>query len=265
MEFLNTKINRNITFRDTNIKKIIFKKIVVYGNADFSYSSTLSEEKNIIFADFSDSEFHAQCNFINRCFEGTTLFNNIVFHKAPKFHGGKLHQFTDFNGAKYLDISADAESSYRTLKLFMENIRSPRDQANFFAYEQKCHRKRKDVSVGVKLFSWLYEISSDYGRSLIRPLIAMFTTIILSTLIYAYQGSKTISFNLPVNWNRILEALIFSIQQSVSPFYVWKVNSAPDWYFNSLNCLKITATIQSLLILSLFAIFLLALRWNFRR
>ena len=93
------------------------------------------------FISFSGATFGKAIDFNNRRFTDTTRFRGTIFERAPKFHNAVLHQDTDFEGAKFRDVrSPDAERNYRTLKLAMETLRSRREEAMFFALEQRSLR-----------------------------------------------------------------------------------------------------------------------------
>ena len=257
LDFQNSILKEQIFFTDSIFNGVInFTDVVFHGDADFSCSKN-DDKSNILKAFFDGAVFHGECNFINRNFVGPTTFNT-EFYKAPKFHGGHLHQDTDFEYANFYDTRAKSARSYRTLKLFMEKVRSHREEARFYAYEQKCIRNNKNTSKAIKFASWLYEVTSDYGRNIIRSILSIAVVLIAFTVFYSFLQSNVININLPIDWNNIRESFIFSIEQSVNPFYIWKINNI-SWI------LKILSTIQSLMVLGLFAILLLALRWNFKR
>ncbi len=55
----------------------------------------------------------------------------------------------------------------------------------FHALELKAHRARTDTHGLARLASWLYEVLSDYGRSMARPLVALLNAWLLAVILYA--------------------------------------------------------------------------------
>ena len=63
-----------------------------------------------------------------------------------------------------------------------------------------------------------------------------------------------------------LKTLGFSFKQAFQPFYILRQPSL-EWITDvaGIRWVKVLATLESLLILGLFALFLLCVRWNFKR
>ncbi len=90
------------------------------------------------YAIFFGVKFYSDLSFENRKFEKKTIFKEVIFYQAPKFHNCELHQDTDFQGSEFRDTITDgAERAYRTLKLMMDKKSARREEAMFFALEQK--------------------------------------------------------------------------------------------------------------------------------
>lgn len=213
----------------------------------------------ISMASFRRTVFSGRADFSNRDFVGKTGFRDAIFKIAPEFYGAGLHQDTDFAGAKFLDHKGndqvDAARAYRTLKLAMEQARATREQAMFFRHEQRSLRLRPDTRRSLKAISWLYEVSSDYGESPIRPLVGVGLAFVAFFLIYfAIQTSG----KLLIGWAEISEALFFTAQQLFMPFRVFITNPPPP-----LGLVLLTA-LHSLLNISFIALFIIALRRKFR-
>ena len=218
------------------------------------------------YAAFSGAEFHRLVSFANRRFTDTTRFGSATFHRAPGFHNAVLHQDTDFIDTKFLDRSGAAAPAYRTLKLAMERLRARDEEGMFYAYEMESRRHQADTPGAVKLFSWVYQLGSDYGRSLLRPLLIFAVVTVAFYLLYTGIG---VIAQRPI-WQP--GAIQFVIDQVVRPFAVlagdyasaradrWGVWFVGEWPFLA----RLLATVQSLTSLGLFALFLLALRRRFR-
>lgn len=94
------------------------------------------------------------------------------FKYPPEFHNSILHQDTTFNGAIFPKKAHGNEMcarAYRTLKLAFAQQHAVREEQRFFKLEMA---EEAELDAGAK--QWLYHIYkevSDYGFSLIRPLV----------------------------------------------------------------------------------------------
>ena len=170
-------------------------------------------------ADFSRAWFGGPSVFSNRRFTDTTKFVGATFDRAPRFHNAVLHQDTDFTKAEFLDKSGEAAPAYRTLKLAMEQVRARDEEGMFYALEMESRRRRDDTPKAVWLFSLLYKAGSDYGRSLVRPLVLLGGVTFLFYLLYAALGAD--------GWEVDLSApLRLAMEQIVRPFALPTVDYA---------------------------------------
>lgn len=145
----------------------------------------------------------------------------------------------------------------------METVRARNEEAMFYALEQKSLRKRHDTPRVVKLFSLLYEITSDYGRSLLRPLVWFLVFFFASYFTYAHIA---VLYGPPMP----IDALSLAVEQVTRPFSIWTANySDRAWIEAALVeqpvLVRFIASAQSIFCLSFLALFLLALRWRFKR
>ena len=210
--------------------------------------------------------------FGNRKFESFTDFSNAVFGVAPDFHGCSLHQATFFTGAKFLDrtdgeVEIDAASAYRTLKLAMEEKRARTEQARFFALEQKALRASGQIKGWNWLFSWLYEKTAEYGQSFIRPLVCLLFASAVFLPLYLWIDASCVGVDQIVcpNGTRVPDIgdnLNYTFQQLFLPFEPFRERASG----NDIPFAKaILAGFHSVLNFTFLALFLLALRWRFKR
>jgi uncharacterized protein YjbI with pentapeptide repeats len=101
-----------------------------------------------------------------------------VFLGIPDFHGCKFHQDTSFVGTEFeVPPGNDAARAFRTLKLAMEQLKSTHEEQKFFRLEMEADRT---TLPGLRPWiSKIYQITSDYGFSLWRPIACL---ILLSTI-----------------------------------------------------------------------------------
>jgi len=263
--FNKVKFNGDAWFRETKFGgNAEFSEATFSGAAEFrdGYQSN----NYFSWASFSCATFDGECTFNNRIFTYTTIFSDCIFNLSPSFHNCELHQDTDFDGAQFEDTrSKSAARNYRTLKLAMEKHRATDEQSAFYALEQKSLRNQTKTPDWVKLTSFLYEVTSNYGQSALKPLVGLAVVIISFWLTFtAILDFKYFQHSLVSS----ADILQFTIQQIVFPFSVWAEKSA-----DTLNKLfgeeklfvQLLASIQSILGLTFIALFLLAVRWKFKR
>lgn len=235
-----------------------------------------------------DSLIHGSARFHNRTFNHETDFRRTVFGKAPEFMGATLHPDTHWDGVEdqFLERNGrDAEKAYRILRLASEQIRDRLMEGIFFSLEQQAWRGNlvailrddwlRPAIWWEYILSWLYQATSRYGRSLTRPIISLAAIFVLFGFVYfaihspAKVGSKEFG-----------DYAGFSAQQLVAPLKVWDkpypadhfvagAGSKFEWRglrmgYASLGY-RLLATLQSLLYAAATALFILALRWRFRR
>lgn len=258
-----------------NFKDAIFTNYVVFdgshfkGHADFSAHTPGESFPNI---GFREVRFDHIVRYSNRNFRNSTDFSNAVFGVAPDFHGCSLHQSTLFTGAKFLDridseVEIDAASAYRTLKLAMEELRARNEQARFFALEQKALRASGQIKGWNKLFSWLYELTANYGQSFIRPLVCLLVAFAVFFGLYLWIDASCVGIDQIACPNgtrvpNIRDNLNYTFQQLFLPFQPFRQRASD----NDIRLVKsMLAAFHSVLNFTFLALFLLALRWRFKR
>ncbi len=162
-----------------------FKKGVSFRNAKFAFPTACLSIKCHDFADFAadddlpmpacgfnGSTFHDVASFDHRVFRGATSFEFVNFVEPPSFHNATLFGGTTFRGATFGDtLRRDATSSFRALRKCAAAIESYHDELAFFALELRA-RRRRTTSRPVRFLYLAYEITSAYGLSIYRPLLA---------------------------------------------------------------------------------------------
>jgi len=264
MFFENVKV-KSLSFENAKLGEELFMSYCNIGSVTFECSASVKDELlEFNVARFENTTFD-NAVFNNRVFANTTVFTNAIFKQAPKFHNCKLHQDTDFEGSKFEDTRGISARPYRTLKLAMENVRSRREEGIFFSLEQECMRKNKNISRSIRWLSYLYGAISCYGQSVIRPVLILIGIWVTFSVMYALLLSPRISFFLPFDQGIIKDSFVFSFEQIVNPFYVWKSKLISIIQNTSPIIFKSIAFIQSSISIILIALTLLSARWQFKR
>ncbi len=244
--FERSKFKNKMSFVKCNFyDNVLFSHVEFNNSSDFSESvfSQITDfegspEVSAIFRiNFDDSKFLdavSNVNFCNRKFRQEATFRNVVFARAPLFHGSILHQGTDFSGCRWLDRGGAAASAYRTLKLSMESIRARDEEAMFNALEIECRRRRADTPGMVKIFSLLYGWACNYGLSLSMPIFWLTGLTVLFFLVYllgtapAAPAAPTYSMEVQADVMRFTVAQIVRPFQALSGGYRVEYPFAPD-------------------------------------
>jgi uncharacterized protein YjbI with pentapeptide repeats len=164
----------------------IFAHDVNFAGAAFSYG-----------AEFVSATFGKSSSFVNVELKGETSFEGAMFKtEPPKFFGAKLHQGTVWRSIIWPPTPKDEKEAgtfidaYACLKLEMDRLKKHEDELNFFARELQSRRVLLG-RWGWGLPIWLYGVLSDYGRSYLRPLGALFYLALIGTL--AFLSSDSLS------------------------------------------------------------------------
>lgn len=286
-QFIGVEFKGNVSFADTAFgDRANFKNATFNGDAAFWISNDKSSQHEFQFQRiyFPGAMFKSACSFVNRAFTGEASFNDAKFHDRAEFHGCTFHQGMSFHGAKFLktkggydaegfEIDSETEAlerAYRTLKLGMETLRARNEEAYFFAKEMECRRNRRDVGLFEHFVAFSYKKLSNYGQSILKPLVWLTGFTALMWCVYYVTGEKTLTdLVLDVISGKVesWEIAKFTIEQMFRPFFVWSATSgdkAIDLVRYNPFLIPLLASLQSLATLSLLALFLLALRRRFK-
>lgn len=270
VSFCLAKFYRSVKFIDVWFQESCnFDYAVFYGYADFSCETADSTNQRSSFgiASFAKTRFEMTVNFTNRYFHQPAIFRNTIFRKAPLFFGCTIHPGTDFNGSKFLDRGEngrpEVSRAYQALRVLMENNRARYEQSRFFSFEQQSLRNSNQLKGLTWLLSWLYELTTYYGRSVSRPFICFFWVTSFFFILYSFINSSVSKVDPKA-------VIVFTIEQITRPFGVWSTSYNPitdlkNSWDNFQFAYQIIATFQSLISLSLIALFLLVIRWRFKR
>jgi hypothetical protein len=164
---------------------------------------------------FSNCLFKAATKFQKSIFSTRVDFSNSHFKQAPIFHGTALPQATSFFEASF-DVARSESSQYeiqdeivalRTLRQLTTSYKGQQDEARFFAFEQRAHRKGflaphlvwHKTSMRTRpqglgdllskhiewLISWTYDSISEYGSNPTKPVFWLFGVNL--TLLFIYR------------------------------------------------------------------------------
>lgn len=238
-----------------------FHGTTFFGLANFSIRETrifshISRMEHFNSISFCNSNF-SKVDFTNREFTALTDFDNCIFNKAPIFHGCKLHQHTIFPSQRNFKdtTSKEAVGAYRTLRIFMSDLKARREEAMFYSLEQES----------LKNSSFFYKNSSNYGQSIGLPIFWLFSTSLVALIVYGLFLTPQFDLRAKIDFNILKESFWLTFYQVVKPFSVdgFLLEHKNQIFYDGL--FKVVASLQSLLSIVFIALLLLAIRWNFKK
>lgn len=137
----------------------------------------------------------------------------------------------------------EAERAFSNLKDAMKAAGNSRGEKRFHILELRARRRRKDSEVGAseRLMSILYDISTEYGESIRKPLIYLIATPVAAWMIFFSLGWQ-------FDFDSLASSLHFSLEQIFRPLFIWspeyveKTAENNDWIADRLFWTKLSAT-----------------------
>lgn len=254
---------------------ISLRNIKFHDLADFSAQShRIYDNRNLEEGVFHTISFNGcsfqEVDFTNRKFKSKTDFTACVFNKAPNFHGCIFHQHTIFPSQNnFKDVSTDgAASAYRVIYRAMSDLKDRGYESMFYALVQRSERKSGMQPYHVRVASWLYEVTTNYGQSIGRPLVVLLLVTIFFSCLYALLASPVIDVYASIDWGIVGNSIDLSVFQIVKPFAFYSDKSTKMVQILLRGhpiTFKLTAICQTIFSLSLVTLFLLSLRWKFKK
>ncbi len=216
-------------------------------NADFS--------RTVFYKSIVLNNFHVieSLKFIEANFQGGIYLNNISFP-----------QLTDFKNAKFakLALQENNESSFRVIRGQFKEHNNSYMEGIFYAYEQRCHRKKNwyGVSRGI---SALYDWTSIYGLSYERVISVFLFVQIMFWGIY----KKLLPSDFHIH-GEVVSPVYFTLSQILKPFNLFEPKTIEVLQGSeNINIIALSyyAAFHSIASYLLIAVGLLAVRWRFRR
>ncbi len=141
--------------------------------------------------------FFGKVVFNTAKFKSKTRFNEAQFNAhVPEFHAADIYDDTIFptssedlkhwpplKGEGVMD-AADQKRAYNRLRLFMNRSLQIDEEQFFHRMEMRCKR---ETSNGVHApIYWFYEKLSDYGSSVVRPVVGMGMLIVIGAALMLF-------------------------------------------------------------------------------
>jgi uncharacterized protein YjbI with pentapeptide repeats len=206
--FSGLAIFRGATFSgNADFAGAAFSGLISFGGAAFSgsanfHGATFSEVASFDGAAFSGvaifegATFGKESSFVNAEMKGETSFKGVIFkEEPPKFFGAKLHQGTIWRGITWPPVPKNKDEAgtfldaYACLKLEMDRLKKHEDELDFFALEMQSRRVLLGPWRGLPFA--IYGALSGYGRSYLRPLVALVVVAAAGAGAFWYFDART--------------------------------------------------------------------------
>jgi uncharacterized protein YjbI with pentapeptide repeats len=293
-EFINSYFAANAEFRNSVFKwPVAFRGAEFRGIADFScYDPDLPEIK---YADFSECKFDSEVSFERREFASQLDFKGSLFRCAPKFYGSSvpftvtfppIKSFLDWQRGyrlrtgylisrpeSYYFYNGELSNRYRTLRYLMKQQDAYQEEAMFWELEMRTKERSLPINRPenwlLLIISVLYRCAARYGNSISRPAVLwVLLSIGFAAAYYFLDGQATFKWDIV----RILNAYEFSLQQTIRPFSIWSNEGkelirqlfGPVPNTIPIFLVRLAATAQTAISLTLLALFVFAIRRRFR-
>lgn len=232
----------------------IFSNEVYFENASFSGNARFTRTLFEGFTSFNETSFENRSSFIAIKGQSYFSFKDATFHLVPDFtqaHFIEAPQFDDSDFSKALNHKqskrGDNLSSYwRSLKRLAIQGHDHERELIFFAEEIKSQRGIQDKALPNPLnylsnklvwqggtrywFGYLYQYLSDFGRSVMRPLLWL---LILGVLFYIFYLKYPIEDNPTLTHDDPITQLTISCERSEAAIYLSARSALPFLPANS--------------------------------
>jgi hypothetical protein len=257
-------------FEHADFGMVEFTKEVIFYQSDFYTDGVLCDDGDVVCVRFDKAIFKGLCTFMDASFHRSSSFNNCQFvgpcnlSKAkfeknyPVIESAVFHQKTTLSAKKeYWPSSQNCEQNPEEAKATCEILREQmeaqglHEQAHFF-FRREMHFARKTGPFWQAIPNCFFYFLSDYGYSILRPVLGLLSCWITGALIYFDTTKLTFGGAMGLSVSNLLQ--ITGLQRVYwSDFIEWL-----PWG------LKFLGGAQTLLAIPLLFLLLLGLRNRFR-
>jgi hypothetical protein len=213
--------------------------------------------------------------FYGASFSDQTQLIGISFNRRLNRHSGEADQ-------QRRDREQRDRDAIRSLRIEVQKKRWVREEVKFFAEEQRADRMLMDLPSKAVEFgiSWFYDVTSEYGASVTRVLIAFILVIVLSAILFEslfrigpvdlpsflsdyYFGFAPGALHVsPESPAAAVPGVVYALQNTFNPLAIF---SEKALVLPRSLWVLVLGLIQSVLSLTLLALLILALRARFQR
>lgn len=216
-------IFKDVTFHQKlQINSKDANELVIFNSCTFVKEVTIGQfkfNKDIV---FNFCSFQSDFRFLSNRVEGLLIIDNCSFEEIlPDLRGSKFSLPVSVSNFKYEedqilmwieneDYHTENSARFRVLKDFAQQNNDHLTSLKYFSYEMKSEEKSKDQ---FQFFSKIYGVFSNYGRSIIRPVITLSLIVVLFLAINLISINKSES-----NCNSIFNSILIITVNNSIPF-----------------------------------------------
>ena len=235
-----------------------------FARASFLRTANFSQSIFEDVADFSGCEFTGPVTLAESQFSASPPdFRNTLFKLHVTLHG--MHVGTPSEHA------GEHADRYRRLKELAATARDHDRAQAFFANEMRAKRGYETRGLA-RLPNWIYQVLSHYGKSLLRPALALLATWLVAAAVYFLLACGWCAVSRDswrAAWETLAAALYYSALMLVPalPMSRPRLTALEDTLFGSDSlhlAVWIVSTLESVAGIVLLFLFGLALRNRFR-
>jgi hypothetical protein len=249
--FQNNILNANLEFLNCTVENLKFK------NGNFVYPPAVSKQriKNIQTLELPKRENYkfkslkkAAPNWHNKFFNvyaDRTVFKQLIYRIQILL---STRRWKELDNAKK-DFWATQFNNFRDLFILAKEFEQHQEQGDYYALMKQCYELNCENPWLLRFLSKWYGRLSDYGQSILRPLIGLSIAIATYTGIYHHFCDQS--------WE---QSRLLSVQQTTKFFSAFFDTS--DHLTNTIRWISLS---QSLISLIFLAFLIFGLTWNFKK
>jgi uncharacterized protein YjbI with pentapeptide repeats len=223
-DFSGVTLGKKSSFKDCKFKgdalfkEALFEAPVSFEGGRFAAAADFTAAQSKVAFVLAGAEFNNVPGFLETSFhEPPRVDHMLVANQLKRFHNWSKDGVADPRGVLFtwwrVCGDPDGPAKFRRLKKLASEAQDLQREQEFFAQELRCRRFWHDNPLGVGMarfwLGWAYGIMADYGRSLSRPFVLWFASVVAFALFYFTQkGSDWNVHQPPGNWTGWFTSLI---------------------------------------------------------
>ena len=268
--FQDATFEESAHFSDTT-----FKELAIFFGATFQMNARFARASFLRTANFSQSIFEDVADFSGCEFTGPVILAKSQFCAGPPDFRNTLFKthvtLHDMHVGTPSEHAGEHADRYRRLKELAATARDHDRAQAFFANEMRAKRGYETRGLA-RLPNWIYQVLSHYGKSLLRPALALLATWLVAAAVYFLLACGWCAVSRDswrAAWETLAAALYYSALMLVPalPMSRPRLSALEDTLFGSDSlhlAVWIVSTLESVAGIVLLFLFGLALRNRFR-
>ncbi len=204
------------------------------------------------------------CEIQQLCFYNTTLIyppaiskrrirgiQKLILPKKKDYKFGQLKksyaQFTKKEDKK--NFWPAQFKGFNSINTLAKDFEMHQEHGDYYALMQQCYELNQENPIHIRILSWIYGRTANYGQSILRPLIGLGVVILSYTGVYHYFCDQS--------WE---QSKLLSVQQTIKFF-----NAFFDPSKDLTNAIRWICFSQSLFSVVFLAFLIFGLTWNFKK